>query len=88
MWSQSMIKVNMDKAREIKKDMIRAERAPKLAALDVAYMKALEQGHVTTTIAAEKQALRDATDDPAITAAATPEELKAVVPVALQGDEA
>lgn len=30
-----MIRVNMDKAREIKKDMIRAERAPKLAALDV-----------------------------------------------------
>jgi hypothetical protein len=50
-------------------------------------MKALEQGHVTTTIAAEKQALRDATDDPAITAAATPDELKAVVPVALQGTD-
>jgi hypothetical protein len=73
-----MIKVNMTKAVEIKKDMIRAERAPKLAALDVAYMKALEQGHVTTTIAAEKQALRDVTADARIAGAATPDALKAL----------
>ena len=85
-----MIKVNMDKAREIKKDMIRAERDPKLAALDVDFMRAVEQGDtdLQATIATKKQALRDATDDPAIAAATTPDELKAVVPTALQGDEA
>lgn len=78
-----MITVNMDKAREIKKDMIRAERAPMLEALDVAFMRAVESGDTTqqAQIAAEKQALRDATDDPAIAAASTPEELAAVDPL-------
>jgi hypothetical protein len=80
-----MIKVNMTKAVEIKKDMIRAERAPKLDELDVAFMRAVEAGDTKAQaeIAAKKQALRDATKDPAITAAKTPEELKAVVPAAL-----
>lgn len=81
-----MITVNMDKARDIKKDMIREERTPKLAALDVDFMRAVEQGDtdLQATIAAKKQALRDATDDPAIASATTPDELKAVVPAALQ----
>ena len=85
-----MITVNMDKAREIKKDMIRAERKDKLEALDVEFMRAVEAGDTAAqaVIAAKKQALRDATDDPAIAAAQTPGELKAVVPTALQGDEA
>ena len=81
-----MIKVNMNKAVEIKKDMIRAERAPKLEALDVAFMRAVEAGDTAkqAEIAAKKQALRDATDDPVINSAQTPEELKAAVPAALQ----
>lgn len=81
-----MIKVNMDKAVEIKKDMIRAERAPKLEALDVEFMRAVEAGDTAkqAEIAANKQALRDATNDPAIVNAQTPEELKAAVPAALQ----
>ena len=80
-----MITVNMTKAVEIKKEMIRAERKAKLEALDVEFMRAVEQGdtEAQATIAAKKQALRDATDDPAITAAKTPDELKAVVPSAL-----
>ena len=78
-----MIKVNMTKAREIKKDQIRADRKPMLEALDVAFMRAVELGDNAqqASIAAEKQALRDATDDPAIAAAETPEELKAVNPL-------
>lgn len=80
-----MIVVNMDKAREIKKDMIRAEREPKLAELDVQFMRAVEAGDTAlqAEIATKKQALRDATDDPAIANASTPDELKAVVPSAL-----
>ena len=80
-----MIQINMDKAREIKKDMIRAERAPKLEALDVEFMRAVEAGDTATQseIAAKKQALRDATDDLAIANAQTPEELKAAIPAAL-----
>ena len=80
-----MIQINMDKARSIKKDMIRAERAPKLEALDVEFMRAVESGDAAkqTEVASKKQALRDATDDPSIASASTPEELKAVVPSAL-----
>jgi hypothetical protein len=80
-----MIRVNMDKAREIKKDMIRAERAPKLAALDVEFMRAVEtsDADAQTTIAAKKQALRDATEDPVILNATTPEALKEATPSAL-----
>lgn len=81
-----MIKVNMTKAVEIKKDQIRAERAPILADLDVQFMRAVEAGDTKkqAEIAAKKQALRDATKDPVITAAKTPEELKAAVPAALK----
>ena len=80
-----MITVNMDKARDIKKDMIRAERNPKLAALDVEFMRAVEAGDTAkqSEISTKKQALRDATDDPAIASATTPDELKAVRPAAL-----
>ena len=78
-----MIKVNMDKAREIKKDMIRAERKPKLEELDVQFMRAVESGdtEAQATIAAQKQALRDAPADSRIDAATTPDELKLVDPV-------
>lgn len=81
-----MIKVNMTKALEIKKDMIRAERNPKLAELDLEFMKAVEQNDTAkqADISAKKQALRDATDDPALSAATTPEELKAFTPDALK----
>lgn len=77
-----MISINMTKARDIKRDMIRAERAPLLAELDLQFMRAVEQGNTSlqAEIAARKQALRDATDDPVIEAAETPEELKAAVP--------
>lgn len=77
--------VNMTKALDIKKDMVRRERAPLLAALDVEMMKAIESGNDAkkTEIAEKKQALRDATNDPVLTQATTPEELKAATPQAL-----
>ena len=57
------IRINIDKAKAIKLDQFRAERAPKLAALDVAFVRALEQGDTAeqSRIVAEKQALRDIT---------------------------
>lgn len=57
------IRINIDKAKAIKLDQFRAERAPKLAALDLAFMRAVEQGDTAkqASIAAEKQALRDVT---------------------------
>lgn len=79
-----MIVVNMQKAIEIKKQIIRAEREPLLAALDVQMMRALESGDAVkqAEIAAKKQALRDATTDPAVINSITPEELKLAVPAA------
>lgn len=78
---------NMDKAKAIKLDQVRAERAPMLAALDVEFMRAVEAGDTAkqAEIAAKKQALRDATKDPAILNAESVEELKAATPAALRG---
>jgi len=54
------IQVNINKAKDITKDRLRQERAPKLEALDVAFQRALESGSDTSDIATKKQALRDA----------------------------
>jgi hypothetical protein len=56
-----MITINLNKAKEIKKDQLRAERAPLLQAQDVAFQRALEEGADTSAIVAEKQRLRDIT---------------------------
>jgi len=77
-----MIKINMNKAKEIKKNYIREERAPLLQKLDIEFMKALEANdqEKMDDIKLKKQALRDATKDPSILTASTPEELKAARP--------
>ena len=72
------VEIDMTAAREIHRDNLRAERKPLLEALDVAYMRALEDDTGTVDITAEKQALRDVTADPRIDAATTPDELKAL----------
>jgi hypothetical protein len=56
-----MITINFDKAKEITKDRLRAERTPLLQEQDVAFQRALESGVDTTAIVAEKQRLRDIT---------------------------
>ena len=56
-----MIKINLDKAKAITKDRLRAERAPLLQAQDVAFQRATEEGASTDAIVAEKQRLRDVT---------------------------
>lgn len=76
------ISINIDKAKGIKRDQFRAARKPLLEALDVAFVRALEQGdtEAQASIAAQKQALRD------VTKVALPsdlDELKAFVPPAL-----
>lgn len=59
-----MITIDMDKAKAITKDRLRAERAPLLAAQDVAFMRATEtaDGVTLAAVAAEKQRLRDITN--------------------------
>jgi len=83
-----MINVNMTKARDIHRDKVREARKPLLEAKDVAFMRAVEaqDTDTQTTVAAEKQALRDATAAAAIDAAATPDELKAAWDSELLGD--
>lgn len=56
------VSVNLDKAKELTKRRLRAEREPLLAAQDVAFQRALETGADTTAIVAEKARLRDITN--------------------------
>ena len=59
--SNGVVTVNIDKAKEITKARLRAQREPLLAAQDVLFQRALETGADTTAIVAEKQRLRDVT---------------------------
>ena len=61
------VTVNFAKAVEITKARLRAERTPLLAAQDVAFQRALEEGKATAAIVAEKQRLRDITNITATT---------------------
>lgn len=76
-------KVNIEKAKVIHLDKFRSARAPKLAKLDVEYMKAVEVNDEAkkSAVAADKQALRDVTlttlpNDPAGIKATWPDILK------------
>lgn len=73
-----MIGVNMNKAKEIWRNKIRAERTAELNKLDVEYMRALEaeDSIKQAEIVVKKQALRDAPSDERIDNANSPEELK------------
>ena len=60
--NDGVVSVNLNKAKVITKNRLRAEREPLLAAQDVAFQRALETGADTTAIVAEKQRLRDITN--------------------------
>lgn len=57
-----MIKINVDKAKEIQKDKMRFVRKSLLEKLDVDFVRALETGGDTASIVIQKQALRDVTN--------------------------
>jgi hypothetical protein len=71
-----MITINIDKAKEITKARLRAEREALLQAQDVAFQRALESGDDTSEIVAEKQRLRDITKS--VDKLKTLDELKAI----------
>lgn len=75
-----MITIDIEKAKEIKKDSLRRERAPVLKQLDVEFVRSLESGDTQkqAEIAAKKQSLRDITELPELLTAETVEELKAI----------
>jgi hypothetical protein len=56
-----IVTVNLDKAKELTKARLRAQREPLLAAQDVLFQRAQETGADTTAIVAEKTRLRDVT---------------------------
>ena len=71
-----MITINFSKAQDLTKDRLRADRTPLLEEQDVLYMRATESGADTSAIVAEKQRLRDVTDQ--VDTMTTLDELKAV----------
>ncbi len=73
--------IDINKAKEITKDRLRAERKPLLEAQDVAFQRALESNADTSAIVAEKQRLRDITNQ--VDSMTTVEELKTAT--ALEG---
>jgi len=79
---EDKINVDMDRCREIHKDKLREIRQPILEALDLEYMKALEEGDEMKKegVVTRKQLLRDVTIAPEIMNYKTPEELKSFMP--------
>lgn len=68
--------VDINKAKDITKDRLRQERKALLEAQDVAFQRALESNADTSAIVAEKQRLRDITNQ--VDTMTTVEELKGV----------
>ncbi len=68
------VSINMDKAKVITKDRLRADRKPLLEAQDVLFMRAQEAGLDTSAIVTEKQRLRDITEQ--VDSMSTLDELK------------
>lgn len=77
-WEQTrgVVTVNIEKAKEITKRRLRVEREPLLAAQDVAFQRAQETGADTSAIVAEKQRLRDITNQ--VNTCTTTAELRAL----------
>jgi predicted nucleotidyltransferase len=70
-----MITISIDKAKNITKERLRLDRTPLLEQSDIDFMKALEAGEDTTAIVAEKQRLRDITNQ--VDAMTTLDEMRA-----------
>jgi uncharacterized protein YdaT len=68
--------VDINKAKDITKDRLRQERKSLLEAQDVAFQRALESNADTSAIVAEKQRLRDITNQ--VDTMTTVEELKSI----------
>jgi len=70
------VTVNFTKAQDITKERLRADRKPLLEEQDVLFMRATEDGSDTASIVAEKQRLRDITNQ--VDTMTTLDELKSV----------
>jgi len=70
------VTVNFTKAQDITKERLRVDRKPLLEEQDVLFMRATEDGSDTAPIVAEKQRLRDITNQ--VDTMTTLDELKSV----------
>ena len=70
------MQINFTKAQALTKDRLREERKPLFVEQDVAFQRALEASADTTAIVAEKQRLRDLTNQ--VDGMTTLDELKAI----------
>jgi uncharacterized protein YdaT len=70
------VNINIDKAKDITRERLRADRKPLLEEQDVLFMRATEDGSDTASIVAEKQRLRDITNQ--VDTMTTLDELKSV----------
>ena len=70
------LSIDMSKAKDITKERLRQERKPLLEAEDIKFMQAQESGSDTKAIVAEKQRLRDITNQ--VDSCTTTDELKAL----------
>lgn len=86
MYRDEKIIIDLDKAREVHRNVLRVLRNPKLQALDIEFMKAVEQfdEEEQALIRVKKEELRNMTQDPGILNAQTPEELKLFMPECLK----
>jgi predicted phosphoribosyltransferase len=73
-----MIKVNLDKAKEIHKENLRLARSQEFKSLDIEFMRAVETGdsEKIAETSAKKQELRDITTAEEIVSASSVDELK------------
>ena len=80
--------IDMAKAKELHKDKIRLAREEKFIELDVEFQRAIETNDTSTqaSVAAKKQALRDAPADSAISSASDTDALKAQWNTSILGD--
>lgn len=83
------ISINLEKARDIRRDQLRAERVELFERLDIAYGRADEAGDAAAKkeVAAERQRLRDITNDPRLDAATQLEHLREVTISVTQDDQ-
>ncbi len=80
--SEDKIHVDMEKAKDIHRDVLRELRKPKLEALDIEFIRADEtfDDEEKSLIKVKKQELRDITEAPEIVNAKSLEELKSFMP--------
>jgi hypothetical protein len=81
-----MITVNMAKARMIWRAKIATVRDERITEMNRLYQVYIDNGIDPAPVVERRTALRNVTQDPAIDAAKTPEELKAIWPDILDDD--